>query len=96
MQEKFADTQASDYLLAYGLETVSTCLKYFTKMADPAMIEVIPSEDSTFNEKLIFVLTKVSESFGSNLFYKVDTELTDDELIKKVTSPLPTVSLSGR
>ena len=89
----------SEYLLRAGWSAISICLKYFLEN-EPENSRLpeknIPNQESTFVEKLIYVLRKLDENFRSGVFRNLEPlELDNDDIIKK-SLPLPSVASSGK
>ena len=98
MKEKFDGAIGSQYLLKNGLRTLTKCREDFTKnnQETPSKPGIcIPTEESTFSEILIFVLTKIDAHFNANVFRKVEPTLDDEQLVQKASFQLPSIHLTG-
>ena len=78
-------------------KVASKLLKHFLSKEEPTLgaENILPTENSSPYDQLIYILRKISEKFEANLFMKIDTMAEREQFVSKATSPMPTILVVG-
>ena len=99
MKNKFRGFEsATDYFTFTAERVIEKCYRYFSnnpqKRSDGRDVHK-PDDTSSLSEKLLFVLTSLDIKLKSNIFQRMNPRIEEEEIPASVSSPLPSIQLSG-
>ena len=96
MLEQFGKKDPIDYFLEKASENVLACYSYFLNFKEKDMEVSSTDPDTSFEEKLLFVLTCLDIHFKAGIVRKTKDYFSGQEAANdKSSSPLPSILCSG-
>ena len=97
MEAKFDGQLASTYMTKNAEEFVESCFDSMKTRLGGSHAFVVPDDDASLSEKLLFLLHYVSHEWNSGIITRaIDNTLPDFEASQKAKYPLPSIILTGK